>query len=96
MKAKMKSSVRGAQKTKNTQNCVRISAWLLMATFLSVAGCSSISFFPKATAQKAADKVIDDIWPASAAPADAITTPAATPSVATKMPPDATKTEAKK
>ena len=27
------------------------------------AGCGTISFFPAQPAQKAADKVIDDIWP---------------------------------
>lgn len=30
-----------------------------------VAACGSISFFPVAPAQKAADKVIEDIWPSS-------------------------------
>lgn len=30
----------------------------------TTSGCSTISFFPAAPAQKAADKVIDDIWPA--------------------------------
>ncbi len=30
---------------------------------LVLAGCSTIAFFPTAPAQKAADKVIDDIWP---------------------------------
>ncbi len=28
-------------------------------------GCGSISFFPTAPAQKAADNIIDDVWPAS-------------------------------
>jgi multidrug efflux pump subunit AcrA (membrane-fusion protein) len=28
-----------------------------------LAGCGTISFFPTAPAQKAADKVIEDIWP---------------------------------
>jgi hypothetical protein len=28
-----------------------------------LAGCGTISFFPAQPAQKAADKVIDDIWP---------------------------------
>jgi hypothetical protein len=34
----------------------------------SLAGCGSISFFPAAPAQRAADKVIDDIWPAAPLP----------------------------
>ena len=38
------------------------SAFIVGATGMS--GCSTISFFPAAPAQKAADKVIDDIWPA--------------------------------
>jgi hypothetical protein len=35
---------------------------LVLATVV-VAGCGTISFFPAQPAQKAADKVIDDIWP---------------------------------
>lgn len=31
-----------------------------------LAACTSISFFPQISAQKTADKVIDDIWPATA------------------------------
>ena len=31
---------------------------------LAMTGCSTISFFPAVGAQKAADKVINDIWPA--------------------------------
>ena len=31
-----------------------------------LAACTSISFFPQVPAQKTADKVIDDIWPATA------------------------------
>lgn len=43
-------------------------AFLLSAAcFAIMGGCSTISFFPTELAQKAADKVIDDIWPASAA-----------------------------
>jgi hypothetical protein len=33
------------------------------AVFSFAAGCGTISFFPTQPAQKAADKVIDDIWP---------------------------------
>lgn len=37
---------------------------MFMATLLLAAsGCGSISFFPAQPAQKAADKVIDDVWP---------------------------------
>jgi hypothetical protein len=36
-----------------------------------VTGCSTISFFPQAPAQKAADKVIDDVWPVPPAPTKA-------------------------
>jgi hypothetical protein len=35
---------------------------LILATAVA-AGCGTISFFPAQPAQKAADKVIDDIWP---------------------------------
>lgn len=35
---------------------------LVFATAVA-AGCGTISFFPAQPAQKAADKVIDDIWP---------------------------------
>ena len=37
---------------------------LVAMLLLVMAGCSTISFFPTADAQKAADKVIKDIWPA--------------------------------
>ena len=37
-----------------------------LASFLAMAGCASTLFFPVKPAEKAADKVIDDIWPALA------------------------------
>jgi hypothetical protein len=37
-------------------------AALIIISVLTV-GCGTISFFPTAPAQKAADKVIEDIWP---------------------------------
>jgi hypothetical protein len=61
-----------------------------------VAGCANIAFFPKAPAQKAADKVIDDIWPAAPAPPVVAEKPAVTPSVAAKVPVEPAKTETKK
>lgn len=36
---------------------------LLAMLLWAIVGCSTISFFPTADAQKAADKVIKDIWP---------------------------------
>ena len=36
---------------------------LVVMLFLATASCSTISFFPTAGALKAADKVIEDIWP---------------------------------
>ena len=46
--------------------CYRFLLAMLSALILvSTAGCSTISFFPTESAQKAADKVIDDIWPAA-------------------------------
>ena len=46
--------------------CYRFLLAMLSALILvSTTGCSTISFFPAESAQKAADKVIDDIWPAA-------------------------------
>ena len=39
-----------------------------LATTLTMTGCVSTLFFPAKSAEKAADKVIDDIWPAAAMP----------------------------
>ena len=48
------------------KRCYRFSLAMLSALILvNTAGCSTISFFPTESAQKAADKVIDDIWPAA-------------------------------
>ncbi len=35
----------------------------------AMAGCTSTLFFPAKSAEKAADKLIDDIWPELAKPA---------------------------
>jgi hypothetical protein len=42
---------------------LHFSALVLAAAVVAAAGCGTISFFPTQPAQKAADKVIDDIWP---------------------------------
>ena len=48
------------------KRCYRFLLAMLSALILvSTTGCSTISFFPAESAQKAADKVIDDIWPAA-------------------------------
>ncbi len=48
------------------KRCYRfMPAWLSAFILVSATGCSTISFFPAESAQKAADKVIDDIWPAA-------------------------------
>ena len=48
------------------KRCYRFLLAMLSALILvSTAGCSTISFFPAESAQKAADKIIDDIWPAA-------------------------------
>ena len=43
---------------------------LALGALVSVAGCNAISFFPHDTAEKAADKVIDDILPVNGAQED--------------------------
>ena len=40
----------------------------VLATALTMTGCVSTLFFPAKSAEKAADKVIDDFWPATAKP----------------------------
>lgn len=54
-----------------------------LAAAVSVAGCVTINiYFPAAAAEKAADKIIDEVWrlPKSATPADlAPTAPAPRP-----------------
>lgn len=37
--------------------------FIISAVMAVSAGCGTISFFPAQPAQKAADKVIDDVWP---------------------------------
>jgi len=39
-----------------------------LAAALTMTGCVSTLFFPAKSAEKAANKVIDDIWPAAAKP----------------------------
>lgn len=49
-------------------NIIKLPANVLVVMILAagfISGCSSIAFFPAEHAQKAADKVIDDIWPAA-------------------------------
>jgi hypothetical protein len=67
------------------------TALVCLAAWMALAGCSSIAFYPAVPAQKAADRVIDDIWPAQPAnqttaakeqPKDAAKEGAATPSPA--------------
>jgi hypothetical protein len=69
------------------------AAALLVVT---VSGCASIAFFPKGTAQKAADKVIDDIWPASSSAGTVVAKPAAAPAVAATAPVEPQKSDVKK
>jgi hypothetical protein len=38
-------------------------AALMLLALLAVAGCSAIGFFPQKAAEKAADKVLDDMLP---------------------------------
>jgi len=49
---------------------------LLIGTLLCLAGCSVIGFFPAQAAERAADKVLDDIFPAKDAPDETPTPPA--------------------
>ena len=45
-------------------NSQRITDWLtLSASMLAVAGCVTINvYFPAAAAEKAADRIIDEVW----------------------------------
>ena len=43
---------------------------LAVGTLIGLAGCNAISFFPHDAAEKAADKVIDDIFPVNGARQD--------------------------
>jgi hypothetical protein len=70
---------------------------VLASVTVTLAGCTTIAFFPTAPAQKAADKLIDDIWPV--APVRPATAPAPAPAKGgTKelAKADAEKTEARK
>jgi len=48
---------------------------LLVAVLSGASGCNTISFFPYKAAEKAADKVLDDILPVSYAQDDATKPP---------------------
>ena len=55
----------------------RLTALLLAASGLVLAACVTINvYFPAAAAQAAADRVIDEVWGGSAAPAPAAPAPA--------------------
>jgi hypothetical protein len=51
-----------------------VAAFFLTGIF-AMSGCASTLFFPAKPAEKAADKVIDDIWPVQGKPADATVEP---------------------
>lgn len=60
----------------------KISAWVFAATFL-VTACVTINvYFPAAAAEKAADRIIDDVWQQ---PAGKATTPPPTSSLAVRV-----------
>lgn len=46
---------------KNRQQVASLAALVIVSILAT--GCGTISFFPTAPAQKAADKVIEDSWP---------------------------------
>jgi hypothetical protein len=62
---------------------------------LAVAGCTTIAFFPAAPAQKAADKLIDDIWPAAPARPATASVPSVPSAPSTTQAKDGTKDVAK-
>jgi outer membrane murein-binding lipoprotein Lpp len=78
------------------ETCNKLSLTAVVLLVAAVSGCASITFFPKGTAQKAADKVIDDIWPGSTAPDTLIAKPATTPAVAATAPTEPVKSDVKK
>lgn len=45
-----------------------VATFFLIGIF-AMSGCASTLFFPAKPAEKAADKVIDDIWPVQVKPA---------------------------
>jgi hypothetical protein len=51
----------------------RIVGGLALASMLAMTGCASTLFFPAKPAEKAADALIDDIWPDVPKPAVAKT-----------------------
>jgi len=48
---------------KNRTSSIHLYVLVFATAIATVSGCGTISFFPTQPAQKAADKVIDDIWP---------------------------------
>lgn len=46
-------------------------ASIVLASVVAMTGCGSTLFYPVKSAEKAADKVIDDIWPGIEKPAAA-------------------------
>ena len=50
-----------------------IFVMVTLTTMLALTGCGSTLFYPSGSAEKAADKVIDDIWPNVVKPAAAKT-----------------------
>ena len=50
-----------------------IFAVVTLTTMLALSGCGSTLFYPSRSAEKAADKVIDGIWPNVVKPATAKT-----------------------
>lgn len=56
---------------------------LLVLAAIGLSACVTINiYFPAAAAEKAADKVIDEIWQTPAGQTNHNTTPAATPAIA--------------
>ena len=48
---------------------------LLAGALLGLAGCNTISFFPGKAAERAVDKVLDDMLPGNGSPPDAALPP---------------------
>lgn len=72
---------------------------LIAVSQMVAAGCTTIAFFPTAPAQKAADKLIDDIWPAAPSRPATASAPSAAPAkdgAKEIAKADAEKTEARK
>jgi hypothetical protein len=91
---KQKTGQKMRQGVLESRNKLSLTAAALLVVFVS--GCANIAFFPKGTAQKAADKVIDDIWPALSSPDTLIAKPVTTPAVAATAPTEPVKSDVKK